>query len=115
MNDLMVASPAWEVKSAKRRPKPIYAPDAVELQSFRAIIRDYQNRADRMGPRPSDLLGDVVDLILATGARVSEAVRLKWQFVDLDSDRPSITIAGKVVDSKGLPKRYEDYLKTESG
>ncbi|MGX5697163.1 tyrosine-type recombinase/integrase [Agromyces soli] len=115
MNDLMVANPAREVKSAKRRPKPIYAPDAMELESFRAIIRDYQDREDRMGPRPSDLLGDVVDLILATGARVSEAVGLKWQFVDLDADRPSITIAGKIVDSKGQPKHYEDYLKSESG
>lgn len=115
MNDLMVANPAREVKSAKRRPKLIYAPDAMQLDSFRAIIRDYQNREDRMGPRPSDLLGDVVDLILATGARVSEAVGLKWQFVDLESEHPSITIAGKVVDTKGQPKHYEDYLKTESG
>ncbi len=68
-----------------------------------------------MGPRPSDLLGDVVDLILATGARVSEAVGLKWQFVDIDSERPTITIAGKIVDSKGQPKHYEDYLKSEAG
>ncbi|WP_198169876.1 tyrosine-type recombinase/integrase [Agromyces laixinhei] len=115
MNDLMVANPAREVKSAKRRPKPIYAPDAMQLEAFRAIIRDYQNREDRMGPRPSDLLGDVVDLILATGARVSEAVGLKWQFVALESEHPSITIAGKVVDAKGQPKHYEDYLKSESG
>ena len=28
MNDLMVGNPAREVKSVKRRPKPIYAPDA---------------------------------------------------------------------------------------
>lgn len=115
MNDLMIANPAREVKSVKKRPKPIYAPDAIELDQFRAIIRDHQNRDDRMGPRPSDLLADVVDLILATGARVSEAVGLKWQFVDLESERPSITIAGKIVDSKGQPKHYEDYLKSESG
>ncbi len=31
MNDLMVANPAREVKSVKQRPKPIYAPDAMEL------------------------------------------------------------------------------------
>ncbi|WP_159600461.1 tyrosine-type recombinase/integrase [Agromyces humi] len=115
MNDLMVANPAREVKSVRRRPKPIYAPDAMELDQFRAIIRDYLNRDDRMGPRPSDLLGDVVDLILATGARVSEAVGLKWQFVDITSERPTITIAGKIVDSKGQPKHYEDYLKSEAG
>ncbi len=115
MNDLMVANPAREVKSAKQRLKPIYAPDAIELEHFRAIIRDYQNREDRMGPRPTDLLGDVVDLILATGARVSEAVGLKWQFVDITSEQPSITIAGKIVDSKGQPKHYEDYLKSEAG
>lgn len=115
MNDLMVANPAREVKSAKRRPKPIYAPDAMQLEAFRSIIRDYQNREDRMGPRPTDLLGDVVDLILATGARVSEAVGLKWQFVDLESEHPSVTIAGKIVDTKGQSKHYEDYLKSESG
>lgn len=115
MNDLMLANPAREVKSVKRRPKPIYAPDALELGEFRAIIRDFQDRDDRMGPRPSDLLGDVVDLILATGARVSEAVGLKWEYVDLDLPKPTITIAGKIVDSKGQPKHWENYLKSESG
>lgn len=115
MNDLMLANPAREVKSVKRRPKPIYAPDAMQLSEFRSIIRDFQEREDRRGPRPSDLLGDVVDLILATGARVSEAVGLKWQFVDLDATPPRVTVAGKIVDSKGQAKRYEGYLKSEAG
>lgn len=115
MNDLMIGNPAREVKSVKRRPKPIYAPDAMQLSEFRAIIRDHQERENRMGPRPSDLLGDVVDVILATGARVSEAVGLKWQFVDLEATPPRITIAGKIVDSKGQAKRYEAYLKSEAG
>lgn len=87
----------------------------MQLEAFRSIIRDYQNREDRMGPRPTDLLGDVVDLILATGARVSEAFGLKWQFVDLESEHPSVTIAGKIVDTEGQSKHYEDYLKSESG
>lgn len=115
MNDLMVANPAREVKRVKQQPKPIYAPEPMELEELRGIIRSYQDRPDRMGPRPSDLLGDVVDLILATGARVGEAVGLKWEYVDMDSAKPTITIAGKVVDSKGQPKHWENYLKSESG
>ncbi len=115
MNDLMVANPAREVKQVRQQSKPIYAPAPMELEDLRGIIRDYQNRTDRMGPRPSDLLGDVVDLILATGARIGEAVGLKWEYVDMDSPKPTITIAGKVVDSKGQPKHWENYLKSESG
>jgi integrase len=115
MIDLMVANPAREVKRVKQQPKPIYAPATMQLEDFRGIIRDYQSRTGRMGPRPSDLLGDVVDLILATGARVGEAVGLKWEYVDMDSPKPTITIAGKVVDSKGQPKHWENYLKSESG
>ncbi|GAA1774828.1 tyrosine-type recombinase/integrase [Agromyces lapidis] len=101
MNDLMIANPAREVKKVKEQARPIYAPAAMELAEFRGVIREYQTREDRMGPRPSDLLGDVVDLILATGARISEAVGLKWEYVDLDAPKPTITIAGKIVDSKG--------------
>jgi integrase len=115
MNDLMVANPAREVKQVRQQSKPIYAPAPMELEVLRGIIRDYQNRTDRMGPRPSDLLGDVVDLILATGARIGEAVGLKWEHVDIDSSKPTITIAGKIVDSKGQPKHWENYLKSESG
>ena len=86
MNDLMVANPAREVKSVRQRPKPIYAPGAMELEALsRRSSATTRTATDRMGPRPSDLLGDVVDLILATGARVSEAVGLKWQYVDIDS------------------------------
>ncbi|GAA1817324.1 tyrosine-type recombinase/integrase [Agromyces neolithicus] len=115
MNDLMAANPAREVKRVRQQSKPIYAPAPMELEVLRGIIRDFQNRADRMGPRPSDLLGDVVDLILSTGARIGEAVGLKWEHVDIDSPKPTITIAGKIVDSKGQPKHWENYLKSESG
>jgi len=115
MNDLMLANPAREVRKVKEPARPIYAPASMELAEFRGVIREYQTREDRMGPRPSDLLGDVVDLILATGARISEAVGLKWEYLDLESPKPTITIAGKIVDSKGQPKHWENYLKSESG
>jgi integrase len=39
----------------------------------------------------------VVDLMLATGARIGEALAVRWQDLDLTGDRPVVTISGTIV------------------
>lgn len=58
--------------------------------------------------RPDDLL-DIVDVMLATGCRIGEALALRWEDVDLDARR--VAIAGTVVSLKGRGVVFQDHAK----
>jgi integrase len=49
------------------------------------------------GPRRTNNLADIVELLIATGARIGEVLALRWQDIDLDDDRPTATICGTIV------------------
>ncbi|MGH8827630.1 MAG: site-specific integrase, partial [Jiangellaceae bacterium] len=51
-------------------------------------------------------IADIIDLMLATGARIGEILALRWTDVALDADRPNLTINGtiKTAGQGHLPK-----------
>jgi integrase len=52
-------------------------------------------------------MSDIIDLMLATGARIGELLALRWADVALDADRPNLTINGtiKTEPSKGTYRK----------
>jgi integrase len=73
-----------------------------EVRALRAAIHTWQTTPKRGRPPTGDLL-DVVDLFLATGARIGEVLALRWSDVDLDDG--TITIAGTIVMTDSKPSR----------
>ncbi|WP_205208149.1 MULTISPECIES: hypothetical protein [unclassified Arthrobacter] len=69
----------------------------------------YQGR-----PRAPDLL-DVLDIFLATGARIGEVLAIRWKDVDLRVEPSTITISGTVVMEKGRGDYRQDHPKTRAG
>jgi len=46
-------------------------------------------------------MSDIIDLMLATGARIGEVLALRWADVALDADRPNLTINGTIKTEPG--------------
>lgn len=113
--DVLMFNPANELKNFKRPDAQIYAPDPIELDDLRASVVMFNNRPGRMGPAPDALLLDVINVILGTSARIGEALGIRVEDVDLDSNPPTVTIAGQVVEGHGQPKHWSPVTKTESG
>ncbi|WP_412475407.1 tyrosine-type recombinase/integrase [Gordonia sp. LUNF6] len=66
--------------------------------------RERRGGRKRSGPpRTQDLL-DIVDMQLATGARIGEVLALRWQDVDLEAEKPTATIGGTIVRIPGGKK-----------
>lgn len=113
--DVMHHNPARAVQiiTPPRTQVEAYTPD--EVQTLRKIVADYQNgqAVDEQG-RPTGgrkrdtYLVDFVDLMLATGCRISEILGLRWQDVDLVAK--TITIVGIVKTRKANPEKGEGYL-----
>lgn len=111
------ANPARELTVVRSKRADTRALDVAELTAYRERVRlwmtsstpedvkkaaEYAASGRRMGgkPRASDLL-DIVDLQVATGARISEVLALRWQDVDLDAAAPSAHICGTLVRLPG--------------
>ncbi|MBP2414253.1 integrase [Arthrobacter stackebrandtii] len=66
------------------------------------------------GLHEKDIL-DVVDIMLATGARIGEALAISWTDVDLEAEKPTVTINGTVIKVKGAHGlRIQDHPKSSN-
>lgn len=114
-HDAIRSNPIRDVAPIKIATKNVQALPVQDVLKLRAIIREWQNDPDHQGrPRASDLL-DVVDIFLATGARIGEVLAIRWQDIDLQANPATITISGTVVQEKGRGAYRQDHPKTRAG
>lgn len=71
---------------------------SAELGTVRAAVRAWLNK-ERSGPKSSGDIEDIIEVMLGTGARIGEALALRWSDIDLEA---------RVVDVNAT-------IKTESG
>lgn len=81
------------------RPAPAHRSlTEAELESVRTAMRTWL-RKERSGPKSSGDIADIIELMLATGARIGEVLALRWRDIDLGA---------RVIDVNAT-------IKTESG
>lgn len=110
-------NPIRETKPTKAAAKAVVRKiSSDELVRVRAAVRDYADR-EGPGPRPGRLLPAFVDLLVATGARPSEVLALRWSDCDLGGEPPTVTIRGTLIDHGrivGKPLHRQDRRKGDA-
>lgn len=113
------AIPTNPVRDTGRLRKPrrtVVALTEEDLQAVRKAIREWQQPVPgKPGPRHTGDLADVVDLMLATGARIGEILALRWEDLDLAAERPTLTICGTLVFVKGQGLFRQPWTKSDAG
>ncbi|MBT8225135.1 MAG: site-specific integrase [Dactylosporangium sp.] len=113
------AIPTNPVRDTGRLRKPrrkVVALTDEHLHAVRAAIRDWQQPVSgKPGPRHTGELADVVDLVLATGARIGEILAVRWEDLDLGAARPTLTICGTMVWVKGRGFFRQGWTKSDAG
>ncbi|MBQ0895670.1 site-specific integrase [Micromonospora sp. U56] len=113
------AIPTNPVRDTGRLRKPrrkVVALTDENLQAVRTAIRDWQRPVPgKPGPRHTGDLADIVDLMLATGARIGEILALRWEDLDLAAERPTLTICGTLVFVKGQGFFRQPWTKSDAG
>jgi integrase len=75
-----------------------------EIAQVHAAVRTWL-RKDRPGPKSSGDMVDVIELMLATGARIGEVLALRWRDVDLEASTVEINATIKTEPGKGTYRK----------
>ncbi|QGZ16928.1 tyrosine integrase [Arthrobacter phage LittleTokyo] len=103
------ANPVRDVAGVTATPKEPRALTVEEIRAAREAVRSWQlgeplkEGAPRRGRPPTQDLLDILDLLLATGARIGEILALRWADVELDAG--AVTISGTIVSTDEKPSR----------
>lgn len=105
------SNPLREVSSIPTSRKEVRALSPADVRRLRRALGEWQAVEPVNGRqrRPDDLR-DVVDVMLATGCRISEALALRWADVDMDAGK--ITINGAVISVSGQGVIRQEHPKS---
>jgi integrase len=111
----VATNPVRDTGRLRKRRRKIVTLTEEHLQAVRTSIRDWQRpKPGKPGPRHTGDLADIVDLMLATGARIGEILALRWEDLDLGAKRPTLTICGTIVYVKGSGFFRQEWPKSHA-
>lgn len=76
----------------------------VELDAVRAAVHSWLSK-ERSGPRSSDDIADIIEVMLATGARIGEVLALRWTDIDLRTRVVEINATIKTAPGVGTHRK----------
>ncbi|WP_220456727.1 tyrosine-type recombinase/integrase [Changpingibacter yushuensis] len=86
--------------------RPTRTPDVFtwgELEAIRTGISAWEQRPIKAGPKPDGQLGQIVEVMLGTSARIGEFLAIRVGDLDLAVPIPSVRISGTIISRKGEP------------
>jgi integrase len=109
-------NPVRETGRLRKPRRTVRALEAEHLEGVRSAIRQWQRPTPgKPGPRHTGDLADIVDLMLATGARIGEVLAVRWKDVDLGAGHHTVTICGTIVYLKGKGFFRQEWTKSDAG
>lgn len=99
-HDAITVNPVRTTARLRRTKSDTRTLTVEDLNAVRQAVHDWRTK-DRPGPKPNNDMGDIVDLMLATGCRIGEILALRWKDIDLTADRPILTVRGTIKTETG--------------
>lgn len=99
-HDALLVNPVQQTSRIRREKTETRSLTLEDLNTVRDAVRTWTTK-QRSGPKATTDMADIIDLMLATGARIGEILALRWSDVDLDAARPAATINGTIKTEPG--------------
>jgi integrase len=97
-------NPVRGTLSISRPPASQVTLSRAEIAQVHAAVRTWLCK-DRSGPKSSGDMVAIIELMLATGARIGEVLALRWHDVDLDASTLEINATIKTEPGKGTYRK----------
>lgn len=111
-HELIPRNPMDNVSRLRRPPREVNSFTPEEVRLIRAAVRQWEEREITAGPRPDGQLGQIVEIMLGTSARIGEVLAIRLCDLDLKSTTPTVRICGTIVSRAGEPTHRQDHPKT---
>lgn len=98
--DALPVNPVQQTSRIHREKTETRSLTLEDLNTVREAVRKWTTE-QRSGPKATTDMADIIDLMLATGARIGEILALRWADIDLDAPRPAVTINGTIKTEPG--------------
>ena len=99
-HDALAVNPVQQTSRIHRERSETRSLTLEDLSTVREALRAWTAR-QRPGPKASSDMADIIDLMLATGARIGEILAVRWVDVALDATRPTLSINGTIKTEPG--------------
>jgi integrase len=99
-HDALAVNPVQQTSRVHREKSETRSLTLEDLDTVRQALRAWTAK-QRPGPKASSDMADIIDLMLATGARIGEVLALRWVDVALDATRPNLAINGTIKTEPG--------------
>lgn len=108
--------PRNPIDGVSRLHKPKRSPTAltaVEVNAIRAVIKAWEHQRGSSGPNPDGQLGQIVEVMLGTSARIGEVLGIRRCDLDLTTTPATLRICGTVISQKGVGTFRQAHPKTD--
>ena len=99
-HDALAVNPVQQTSRIHRDKSVTRSLTLEDLDTVRRALRAWTGK-QRPGPEASSDMADIIDLMLATGARIGEILALRWADVALEATRANLTINGTIKTEPG--------------
>lgn len=113
-HELIPRNPMDHVSRLRRPPKEVNSFTPEEIRAVRGAIRTWENRKVVAGPRPDKQLGQILEVILGTSARIGELLAIRLCDFDLKSSVPSVRICGTIISRPREETHRQDHPRPRS-
>ncbi|SEE94768.1 tyrosine-type recombinase/integrase [Jiangella alba] len=111
-HEIIPRNPMDHIARLHRTPSTPDALTVPEVDAVRAAVRHWESGLSRSGPRPDGQLGQIIEVMLGSSARIGEVLAIRRCDVDVASSPPTLRIAGTIVTRRGEPAHRQDHPKT---
>lgn len=108
--------PRNPIDNVSRLHKPKRTPEALtptQVNAIRAAIKAWEQKRGTSGPNPDGQLGQIVEVMLGTSARIGEVLAIRRRDLDMTVNPAMMRIAGTLVSHRGQPTVRQDHPKTD--
>lgn len=105
------------VQNASRLHKPPSTTVALTIEqvdAIRAAVARWRTGRGLSGPKPDGQLGQIIEVMLGSSARIGEVLAVRKCDVDVTVTPATMRICGTIVSPKGKPTYRQDHPKTST-
>lgn len=83
------------------------------MNAIRAVIKSWEHTRGTCGPNPDGQLGQIVEVMLGTSARIGEVLAIRRCDLDVTTTPATLRICGTIVTERGVGTYRQPHPKTD--